>query len=61
MESATSRAMIPLKPKDGLTPISCHIVLEKSACAPFIKERRMGYQRHEPLQEIGVNGASTIC
>jgi hypothetical protein len=32
---------IPLKPKYGLTPISCHAVLEKSACAPFIKERRM--------------------
>jgi hypothetical protein len=33
---------IPLKPKPGLTPISCHAVLERSACAPFIKERRMG-------------------
>jgi hypothetical protein len=32
---------IPLKPKYGLTPISCHDVLERSACAPFIKERRM--------------------
>src|ERR1700678_4497677 len=32
---------IPLKPKYGLTPISCHAVLERSACAPFIKERRM--------------------
>jgi hypothetical protein len=39
---------IPLKPhgtpgqaKQGLTPISCHAVLERSACAPFIKERRM--------------------
>src|SRR5271156_5525476 len=32
---------IPLKPKPGLTPISCHAVLEKSAYAPFIKERRM--------------------
>src|SRR5271168_1816738 len=31
---------IPLKPKYGLTPISCHAVLERSACAPFIKERR---------------------
>jgi hypothetical protein len=31
----------PLKPKYGLTPISCHAVLERSACAPFIKERRM--------------------
>jgi hypothetical protein len=37
----TSRAVIPLKPKYGLTPISCHAVLERSACAPFIKERRM--------------------
>jgi hypothetical protein len=27
--------------KPGLTPISCHAVLERSACAPFIKERRM--------------------
>src|SRR6202167_3607728 len=27
--------------KRGLTPISCHAVLERSACAPFIKERRM--------------------
>ena len=32
---------LPLKPKYGLTPISCHTVLEKSGCAPFIKERRM--------------------
>jgi hypothetical protein len=32
---------IPLKPKYGLTPISCHAALERSACAPFIKERRM--------------------
>jgi hypothetical protein len=32
---------IPLKPKNGLTPISCHAVLERPACAPFIKERRM--------------------
>ena len=32
---------IPLKPKYGLTPISCHAVPERSACAPFIKERRM--------------------
>jgi hypothetical protein len=30
---------IPLKPKNGLTPISCNAVLERSACAPFIKER----------------------
>jgi hypothetical protein len=27
--------------RQGLTPISCHAVLEGSACAPFIKERRM--------------------
>jgi hypothetical protein len=26
-----------------LTPISCHAVLEGSACAPFIEERRMEY------------------
>jgi hypothetical protein len=39
---------IPLKPhgtpgqaKSGLTPISCHAVQERSACASFIKERRM--------------------
>jgi hypothetical protein len=25
----------------GLTPISCHAAPERSACAPFIKERRM--------------------
>jgi hypothetical protein len=31
----------PLKPNPGLTPISSHAVLERSACAPFIKERRM--------------------
>src|SRR5271154_761812 len=36
-------AVIPLKPKDGLTPVSCHAVPERSACAPFIKERRMEY------------------
>ena len=29
------------KPKNGLTPISCHAALERSACAPFIKERRV--------------------
>jgi hypothetical protein len=34
---------IPLMPRPGLTPISCHAVLERSACAPFIKERRMEY------------------
>ena len=38
---AVQRSGIPLKPKYGLTPISCHAVLERSACAPFIKERRM--------------------
>src|ERR1700678_1072706 len=27
--------------RQGLTPISCHAVLERSGCAPFIKERRM--------------------
>ena len=27
--------------KQGLTPISCHAVPERSAYAPFIKERRM--------------------
>jgi hypothetical protein len=27
--------------RQGLTPISCHAVLERSACTPFIKERRM--------------------
>src|ERR1700733_12628281 len=43
MEGGISRAVIPLKPKNGLTPISCQAVLERSACAPFIKERRMGY------------------
>jgi hypothetical protein len=32
---------IPLKPAEGLTPIFCHAALERSACAPFIKERRM--------------------
>ena len=26
--------------RQGLTPTSCHAVLERSACAPFIKERR---------------------
>ena len=28
--------------RQGLPPISCHAVLERSAYAPFIKERRMG-------------------
>ena len=27
---------LPLKPKPGLTPISCHAALERPACAPFI-------------------------
>jgi len=55
--------------KQGLTPISCHAVLERSACAPFIKERRMkcinatslrrksgqwGTQRSLPVQETHV-------
>jgi hypothetical protein len=40
-EVASGRSNRPLKPKDGLTPISCHAVLERYACAPFIKERRM--------------------
>jgi hypothetical protein len=31
----------PTRAKSGLTPISCHAVLERSACAPFIMERRM--------------------
>src|ERR1700690_4258362 len=36
------RAVYPTQAqKQGLTPISCHAVLERSACAPFIKERRM--------------------
>jgi hypothetical protein len=33
--------LYPIQAKHGLTPISCHAVLERSACAPFIKERRM--------------------
>jgi hypothetical protein len=31
----------PFKPPFGLTLISCHAVLKRSACAPFSKERRM--------------------
>jgi hypothetical protein len=48
-ESEGESSGIPLKPhgtpgqaKDSLTPISCHAVLERSTCAPFIKERRKG-------------------
>jgi hypothetical protein len=41
VQSAVEVRGIPHKPKSGLTPISCHAVLERSACAPFIKERRM--------------------
>ena len=40
-KGAVERCGSPLKPTPGLTPISCHAVLERSACAPFIKERRM--------------------
>src|SRR5271163_4498293 len=55
-------------PKTGLDPISCHAVLERSACAPLIKERRMecinatslrrksgqwGTQRWLPVQKAG--------
>src|SRR6202044_66942 len=48
---------IPLKPERGLTPISCHAALERSACAPFIKGKAHGvYQRHKPPQEIGAMG-----
>src|SRR5580658_8475848 len=39
--SGTSSSGIPLKPKEGLTPISCHAALKRPACAPFIKERRI--------------------
>jgi hypothetical protein len=38
--------------RQGLPPISCHAVLERSAYAPFIKEKVHGvYQRHKPPQE----------
>jgi hypothetical protein len=40
-KKGASSAVYPTQPKPGLTPISCHAVLERSACAPFIKERRM--------------------
>jgi hypothetical protein len=32
---------IPLKPTEGSTPISCHALLDRPACAPFSKERCM--------------------
>jgi hypothetical protein len=44
----------------GLTPISCHAVLERPACVPFIKERRMECVTHKPQQEIGANGAPFV-
>src|ERR1700684_3093586 len=40
-KGASSAMVSPLKPKPGLTPISWQAVPERSACAPFIKERRM--------------------
>jgi hypothetical protein len=47
--------------RQGLTPISCHAVLERSAYAPFIKEKVHGvYQRHKPPQEIGAHGAPMV-
>ena len=53
----TSRAVIPLKPKDGLTPISCHAALDRSACAPFIKERRMSVSTPQASAGNRGNGA----
>src|SRR5271168_4100538 len=58
----------PLKPhgtpgqaKPGLTPISCHAVLERSACAPFIKERRMECINATSLHRKSGNGAPSLC
>ena len=40
-EGGSSAVVSHSSPKAGLTPISCPAVLERSASAPFIKERRM--------------------
>jgi hypothetical protein len=53
VQSVVEAHGIPLKPKPGLTPISCHAVLERSACAPFIKERRM-----EPINATNLHRKS---
>jgi hypothetical protein len=39
------RFVDPTKPyrKSGATPDSCHAALDKTACAPFCKERRMQF------------------
>ncbi len=43
-----------------MIPISCHAALERSACAPFIKERRMKRTSTTNSQEIGMSrGQST--
>src|ERR1700679_3456423 len=60
--SGTSRAIIPLKPKYGLTPISCHAALERSACAPFIKERRIKCINATSLhRKSGQWGTQSLC
>ena len=40
-ETASRVLWYPTQAKTGLDPDSCHAVLERSACAPFTKERRM--------------------
>ncbi len=41
MRSSTSRAIIPLKPKDGLTRISCTRHQARATYAAFLEESRM--------------------
>jgi hypothetical protein len=43
MEGGTSRAVIPLKPKDGLTRISGTRQQATATCAAFIEESRMKF------------------
>jgi hypothetical protein len=41
MRRSTSRAIIPLKPKNGLTRISCTRHQARATCAAFLKESCM--------------------
>jgi hypothetical protein len=74
LRTGRSRTVYPTQAqRTGLTPIFCHAVLERSACAPFIKERRMkcinatnlrrksgqwGTQRYRRFREKGLRADS---
>jgi hypothetical protein len=62
MTNGLGRHRSPLKPKYGLTPISCHAVPESSACAHFIKERRIECINATSLhRKSGQWGTQSLC